>query len=604
MRVRRIIVPLVLLLALASSAAAAPRRDVLIVVNRQAPEGKAVADAYRAARDIPVSHQVEIDVAPGETIRRGAYVEAVERPVVEWLQRHAAHDEITYIVLVRGVPLKVQGEPSTRTPLTSVDSSLTLLYRRLTGAGVGPGPIANPLFAENMPAEGWPAFDRSRHDVYLVSRLDGFTLQDAVALAGRCSAAPDPGGRIVLDGRPVASGPEQQWFGIAADRIRRDAAGIHVEYDQTASAVRGVAGVLGYFSWGSADPVHRDRVLPLTFAPGAVGASLSSSDVRTFKEPPAEWKPGSWQDRSRIFEGSAEWLAGDLVRAGVTGWAGAVADPYVDGVIRPQVLFPAYLAGRTLGEAYSLATKYIGWRTVVLGDPLCRPFGSETETPPLTRDEPSGLTRPFLERALQQARRTAPPGTVASLEVRVAARARLSQGDRARALTLLRDWAAAHPDDLPVQQMLSVTLDPVAERDEAVRAYRAVLAQRPDDAVAANNLAFVLAADAASRTEALDLARRAYEQMRGEPTIADTYGWVLYHAGDLDQAERVLSDAVRRSPDLLDARIHLALVLVARDQLPRAREQWAEALRRQPSIADRADVAPLVKAFGTTPDPK
>ncbi len=600
MRVRRVLVLSFLLLASAGSAAAAPRADVLVVVNAQVPDGRLVADAYRAARDIPETHQVVIDVAPQDTLRRDQYLAAVERPIAQWIERHAAQDAITYIVLTHGVPLRVQADASTRTPLTSVDSSLTLLYRKLAGMGVGPGPIANPMFAEQRPDAGWPAFDRSRLDIYIVTRLDGFTAADAMALVSRCGAPP-ASGRVVLDGRPASTGPEGQWFIETADRIRAGAPGIRVELDHTAAAIRDVADVIGYFSWGAADPVHRERTLPITFAPGAVGTSLSSSDVRTFAQPPADWKAGSWRDRARLFEGSADWLAGDIIRAGVTGWAGAVADPYVDGVVRPQVLLPAYLAGRSLGESYYLATKYIGWRTVVLGDPLCRPFGPEPEQVSLTRDDRSGLTRPFLDRVTEQARRTSSPAAAASLEARVAAQARLAQGERALAVAILRDWNAAHPGDLPVLQLLALTLDPVAERDEAIAAYRAVLAARPGDAVAANNLAFVLATDAAHRDEALELARRAYEQTRGEPTIADTYGWVLYHAGDLEQAERVLVEAVRRAPALVDARLHLALVLVARGETVRAREHW-DAIRRDAAVAARPEAAPLRAAFGEAPD--
>ncbi len=72
-------------------------------------------------------------------------------------------------------------------------------------------------------------------------------------------------------------------------------------------------------------------------------------------------------------------LAADMVRAGFTGWGGAVADPLVEGLVRPHILFPAYVSGRSLAEAYALATRHVGWRTVVFGDPLCRPFGPEPD---------------------------------------------------------------------------------------------------------------------------------------------------------------------------------------------------------------------------------
>ncbi|MGV3515944.1 TIGR03790 family protein [Luteitalea sp.] len=582
--------------------ASAARRDLLLVVNRQAAaDGAAVADAFRRARDIGDDFIVTIDVPPGETVSRQDYLARVERPVAAWLQRHAAHDEITYIVLTRGVPLRVAADAATRVPLGSVDSNLALLYRKLTGAVVGPGPLPNPAFVEAPSAAGtWPAFDRAALDVFIVTRLDAFTTAEAVALATRCGPAP-AAPRVVLDGRTAGESPEHRWFPLAAARLRAAGGGTTiVDVDQTAGLVTGGAPAIAYVAWGAADPAQRFRTPSVPLAPGAVGASLSSSDVRTFKEPPLAWQPGAWTQQDRRFEGTADWLAGDLVRAGITGWGGAVADPYVDGVVRPHVLVPAYLSGLSLGEAYLRATKYVGWRTVILGDPLCRPCGREAAPVTFARHESSGLTRPFFDRLLVQARRQAAPGTtVDSLEVLVSAQARMAQGDRPAGVALMRAWLADHPADLPVRQLMALSLDPVTERDEAIASYRAVLALQPADLVASNNLAYALATDPAGRAEALTLARRVYDQTRGEPTVADTYGWVLYQTGDVAEAARVLREAVRRAPGLVEAQIHLALVLLKSNERVEARQAWEAAQKVAPDVASRPEAAPLVEAFGT-----
>ena len=99
-----------------------------------------------------------------------------------------------------------------------------------------------------------------------------------------------------------------------------------------------------------------------------------STDARTFKEPPAEWNIGKWGQRRAYFEGSPQSLTGDLIRAGVTGVSGHVAEPFLDGSARPQILFPAYVAGFNLAEAFYLAMPYLSWQNVVIGDPLCAPF--------------------------------------------------------------------------------------------------------------------------------------------------------------------------------------------------------------------------------------
>ena len=179
----------------------------------------------------------------------------------------------------------------------------------------------------------------------------------------------------------------------------------------------------------------------------------------------------------------------------------------------------------------------------------------------------------------------------------MAAGASIRRGDRAQGLALLREHVTAHPDDASALQLMAVLLDPVKDRVEAERVYRAVLAVRPDDVIAANNLAYVLAEDQAYRAEALTLARRAYERARGEPTVADTYGWVLLQSGDTTQAIRVLQEAVRRGPAVADAHLHLALALLAAGRTAEASTSWTTALGVDESLASRPEAAPLVKAF-------
>ena len=50
----------------------------------------------------------------------------------------------------------------------------------------------------------------------------------------------------------------------------------------------------------------------------------------------------------------------------------------MSATIRPQILFPAYFKGLSLVEAFYLAMPVLSWQTVVVGDPLCAPFRTET----------------------------------------------------------------------------------------------------------------------------------------------------------------------------------------------------------------------------------
>ena len=122
----------------------------------------------------------------------------------------------------------------------------------------------------------------------------------------------------------------------------------------------------------------RDEVVP-----GALAATFVSSDGRTFEPPPADWVPsGDWKNPRAMFAGSPQTLIGDLIREGVTGAAGHVADPYLQSTIRPEILFPAYLAGFNLAEAFYLAMPNLSWQTVVIGDPFRSPFRRAPLTAP------------------------------------------------------------------------------------------------------------------------------------------------------------------------------------------------------------------------------
>ena len=94
-----------------------------------------------------------------------------------------------------------------------------------------------------------------------------------------------------------------------------------------------------------------------------------------------------WEKQETHYAGSPQSLAGDLIRAGVTGIAAHVGEPYLDATIRPEILFPAYVSGFNLIESYYLAMPYLSWQTVVIGDPLCAPF--PRTAPPQTSIEPA-----------------------------------------------------------------------------------------------------------------------------------------------------------------------------------------------------------------------
>ncbi len=177
-------------------------------------------------------------------------------------------------------------------------------------------------------------------------------------------AAPATAGSIVLDEKAtfIDRGGDL-WLEQTADRLRTSGAGDRVRLEDTRAVATTPGPVMGYYSWGSNDPANHLRHFGLAFAPGAIGGMFVSTDGRTFVEPPADWTP-SPPSGGPQWKGSSQSLAGDLIRDGITGLSAHVSEPFLDATIRPQILFPAYLAGFNLAESFYLAMPFLSWQTV------------------------------------------------------------------------------------------------------------------------------------------------------------------------------------------------------------------------------------------------
>ncbi|MBL1218204.1 MAG: hypothetical protein D8M59_12005 [Planctomycetes bacterium] len=114
--------------------------------------------------------------------------------------------------------------------------------------------------------------------------------------------------------------------------------------------------------------------------------------------------------------------------------------------------------------------------------------------------------------------------------------------------------------------------------ENAVAAWKWVLSARPDDVQSNNNLAFTLADKLDRATEALPYSSEAFRASSENPSVADTYGYILMLTGRHDEAEQILRDACQVS-ESASLRLHLGMVLIkkglgseAREELDKARE--------------------------------
>ena len=543
------------LVASAGSSTASTERSVLVVANGRHPWSVRLATTYIGARDIDPGQLLTLDVATDATITREVYQRAIEAPVARWLRQHEATDRIRFVVLGPGLPLRIAGTSGRSGNGASVDSELAILYRRMTGA-VTPlaGFVRNPYFVDGTLAEPHP-FDRTAQDIYLVTRLDGRTEDEALALVTRGALRPATH-VIVLDGRPAeASGAEARWLAEAGPRVQAVQPKARVIADATADVVRGVAGVTGYVAWGSNDAP--ERVPPVSFGPGAIASSFMSSDARTMAAPPAEWVPGPWDDRKHYFAGSPETLAADWLAAGLTGLGSQVSEPYLDGAFRPGTLLEAWMRGYTLAESYYLALPYLSWQSVVFGDPLARMADAPYDPPQGKGDEPE-LT--FTARAALILREGHPGLNAAAATLMARANMSIARGETAQARGLLEQVTVMAPAYVPGLLALGQVYDAEKRHDLARARYEAVLELEPANVVALNNLAYTVGVHEARPKDALAWAERAGALGSNSPAVLDTLGWIRHLAGDSKGALAPLRQAVQEADRLCEAWTHLAVV--------------------------------------------
>ncbi len=384
---------------------------VLIIANRNSPVSLRIAQYYMWHRGIPTTNLLTLGLVDSsqqqvfESIEYPLYQKQVEQPLREFLNRKQLADQIRYIVLTKGVPLRVKNVPhplvngETFIQHQSLDSTIAALdyktpaiafrdldYKKMSGKEVFGLLTPNLYWRQTYP------FEHRLTGGYLVTRLDGYSEADARSLVDRAlTRRSSLSGTVLLDAfhENESSGESQlvdifdpkactqkavpkcnpqskaMWeasgqdinndFRLSQQLIKASFSNLQVMFAPPKTFAT-AHNLIAYASWGSNDPVFQLKdYQSLQFLPGAIAETIVSSSGRTF-----------------FPTNTGQSLVGDLMtRAqGVTGIRGYVEEPELQGIGSPTVLFGNYFAGANLATAYYGSIRFIGWRDLVLGDPL------------------------------------------------------------------------------------------------------------------------------------------------------------------------------------------------------------------------------------------
>jgi Flp pilus assembly protein TadD len=164
----------------------------------------------------------------------------------------------------------------------------------------------------------------------------------------------------------------------------------------------------------------------------------------------------------------------------------------------------------------------------------------------------------------------------------LAALHRQGRGEEAR-----RRFAAAvaeRPADPAPRTILGILADARGELDAAEDEYRRALAVSPTAAVAANNLAWLLAVKRGQPAEGLPFAESAAKVAAGDPDVLDTFAWILHLCGRSADALPPSERACARRPKEAAFHMRRAEILAHLDRAAAAAEAFETARRLDPRV--------------------
>ena len=234
-------------------------------------------------------------------------------------------------------------------------------------------------------------------------------------------------------------------------------------------------------------------------------------------------------------------------------------------MMRPDILFPAYVSGFNLAESFYLAMPYLSWQTVVVGDPLCAPFPRR----PLPVSEidggiESGTELPafFTERRLRLlvAQGTKPEAAKAAMR----AEARTAKGDSRRREQGARGGDGARPEAGGRRTWCSPRRTKRRRLRQGDRSLPDGPRAAPDNVFALNNLAYSLAV-----RKGLAARRAAYAERAMTLSARKVRRWRTRWRGSstcwaaTSKPRGSWTAAVKASPHRAEIRLHAAVVFAA-----------------------------------------
>lgn len=174
-------------------------------------------------------------------------------------------------------------------------------------------------------------------------------------------------------------------------------------------------------------------------------------------------------------------------------------------------------------------------------------------------------------------------------------RALLAAGRKDEAARLAESWLKDHARDASFLYYAGDVALAAKDYAGAEANYRKVLEIQPDNALALNNVAWLMARD--GRPGAAALAERANELLPDRAPLMDTWAWALAVEKQLPRAIDLQKKAINKAPENMDLHLTLAKIYLKNGDKDRARAELNQLAKLGDRYGAQGEVAELMKTL-------
>ncbi|HTT61041.1 MAG TPA: tetratricopeptide repeat protein [Bryobacteraceae bacterium] len=169
------------------------------------------------------------------------------------------------------------------------------------------------------------------------------------------------------------------------------------------------------------------------------------------------------------------------------------------------------------------------------------------------------------------------------------------KGDLNGAIPALYKAREALPNNTAVVTELALALQTAGRKTEARAAYEQAIKLDPQDGMALNNLAFLMAeSGSADLDQALTYAQRAKQVLPNLSEVSDTLGWIYLKKNMSDNAMDIFQGLVTKVPTNATYRFHLGMAYAQKGDKPSALRELQQALRSSPAKDEENKIKDMI----------